>query len=324
MSSYGCNTGGGSFRVPGRDGGQRLVEAGLAGAHPAQYALLVAFLAVLGLFVLVLLLYINSVMRFVLFDGVIQRECRVREGWARWQSAGLLYFFWQIFMFLVVAAGMVILVGIPAAFGFAVGWLRDPKQHLLPLILGVVVLFFFVLAFILVMFLVRIVSKDFVVPIMALEGVSAFEGWRRVWPMMEAERGGYAGYFGMKLVMALGAAVVLGIISAIVIVLIALPFGGIGAALMIAGKTVGLTWNVYTITVAVVLGSLLLAFILYVVSLISVPATVFFPAYSIYFFASRYSPLNALLQPAPAAPVAQVALQPPVPPPFSPPAEPVG
>ena len=322
MSSSGCGNFS-SFRMP-RSGEQRFLDVSLAGAHPAQYALLVALIAVLGFAFLVLLLYLNSVMRFVLFDGVLQKECRIRESWSRRQHAGVLYFFWQVFMFLVTIAGLAILVGIPAGFGFAVGWLRDPKHHLVPLILGGVVLFFFVLAFVLAMFAVRIITKDFIIPMMALEDVSAFEGWRRIWPMIVTERGGYAGYLGMKVLMALGAAIVLSIISAIVILMIALPFGGIGAVILIAGKTAGLTWNVYTITVAAMFVIVLVGLMLYVVSLVSVPAMVFFPAYSIYFFASRYSPLNALLHPAAAAPVPQASFPPPVTPPFSPPPEPIG
>jgi hypothetical protein len=323
MGSYGCG-GNTSFRVPTRDSGQRFMDVGLAGTHPAQYVLLIALLAALGFVFLVLLLYLNSVMRFVLFDGVLQKECRIRESWDSRQRAGVLYFFWQVFMFLATIVGLAILVGIPAGFGFAVGWLRYPKQHLIPLILGGVVLFFFVLGFVLLIFAIRVITKDFVVPVMALEEASAFEGWRRIWPMIEAERGSYAGYLGMKVLMALGAAVVLGIIFFFVILMIALPFGGIGAILVIAGKTAGLSWNVYTITVAVMFGVVLVAFVLYVVSLISVPAMVFFPAYSIYFFASRYSPLHALLHPAPATPVPQAAFPPPVTPPFSPPPEPIG
>ena len=50
----------------------------------------------------------------------------------------------------------------------------------------------------------------------------------------------------------------------------------------------GLTWNLYTITLAAVVGAIAIFCLLYVISLISVPAVVFFPAYSIYFFASRY------------------------------------
>jgi hypothetical protein len=107
----------------------------------------------------------------------------------------------------------------------------------------------------------------------------------------------------MKIVMALGAAVVVGIITFIVLLIFLIPVGGFGVIAVMAGKTAGLTWNLYTITLAVVVGCIVLAVLLYVVSLISVPAIVFFPAYSIYFFASRYPALNALLHPPAAPPV---------------------
>jgi len=98
-----------------------------------------------------------------------------------------------------------------------------------------------------------------------------------------------------------------------------IPAGGFGVIAVVLGKAAGLTWNLYTITLAVVVGSVVLAVLLFVMSLISVPAIVFFPAYSIYFFASRYPPLDALLHPAQAT----APPLPPVPPPWSPP-EPIG
>ena len=104
------------------------------------------------------------------------------------------------------------------------------------------------------------------------------------------------------LVMALGAAVLVGIISVIVFFLILIPVGGLGAIAVLAGKAAGLTWNLYTITLAIVVGSIVLAVILYVMALISVPVIVFFPAYSIYFCAARYRPLAAVLYPAPPPP----------------------
>jgi hypothetical protein len=61
-------------------------------------------------------------------------------------------------------------------------------------------------------------------------------------------------------------------------------------------------------------------------SLISVPVTVFFPAYSIYFFAARYPALSAVLYPAPPAPPTPAI--PPgssfEPPPLPPAPEPIG
>jgi hypothetical protein len=52
-------------------------------------------------------------------------------------------------------------------------------------------------------------------------------------------------------------------------------------------------------------------------SLLSVPVTVYFPAYSIYFLASRYPKLDAWLHPPPepiAPPVSPVLEPPPLPP----------
>jgi hypothetical protein len=106
----------------------------------------------------------------------------------------------------------------------------------------------------------------------------------------------------MKIVMALGVAVVVGIIAFIVILIMLIPVGGVGAAVVLAGKAAGLQWNLYTITLTVLAGCVLLALILYVMSVISVPAIVFFPAYSIYFFASRYPALDAVVHPAPPLP----------------------
>ena len=102
--------------------------------------------------------------------------------------------------------------------------------------------------------------------------------------------------------MSIGAAVIVGIAAMIIILLTLIPIGGVGAVLVLMGKSGGLHWNLYTITLAVVVGSILLAVILYVVSLVSVPAIVFFPAYSIHFFAARYPALEAVLRPAPLPP----------------------
>jgi hypothetical protein len=75
------------------------------------------------------------------------------------------------------------------------------------------------------------------------------------------------------------------------------------------------------------LGTLLLFFLIYAIAMISVPATVFFPAFSIYFFASRYPKLDALLAPPPPIVETPPVLEtPPLiePPPLPPSPEPIG
>jgi hypothetical protein len=312
-SGGGCN----SFQMPQRtSGSQRFLDTGFgtgnpAFSHPALYGGLILLLIVLGLVLFVVFVYVSSVMRFVLFDSVITKHCRIRQKWSRWQGQGWRYFLWQIVLFLFTMMGFIILVGIPAAIALAAGWFNQPKQHLVPLILGGMVLFFFLLAFVVLLMVIHVLTKDFVVPQMALENISALEAWRRLLPMLKAEKGGYAGYMGMKIVMALGAAVVVGVVAAVLILVILIPIGGMSAVVILLGKAGGLEWNAYTITLAVVVGSIVLMFILYLVSVVSVPAIVFFPAYSIYFFAARYPALEAMLHPASTAP--------PEPPPMPPP-----
>jgi len=313
LSSGGCH--GSSFQSPTHPSGGQPFP--LPHANLLLYASLIALLIGLGAVLWIVFLYVSSVMRFILFDSVIAKRCEIRLGWARRHEAGLRYFVWQLLFILAMLVGLTVLVGIPAAFALAAGWLKDPHRHLVPLILGGMLLFLVVMGFILLSLVVHVLTKDFVVPEMALENVSAFEGWRRLLPMLQSEKGSYAGYIGMKIVMAVAASVAVGILTIIVFLILLIPVGGFGVIAVMAGKTAGLTWNLYTITLAVVVGCIVLAVLLYVMSLISVPAIVFFPAYSIYFFASRYPALGALVHPLPPA----APQFPPLPPP---PPEPIG
>ncbi len=316
MSSGGGGCNPGAFQIPTPPHHtQRFMDLGLPSIDPVLMASLIGVLIVAGVIFMVLFLYVSSVMRFVLFDSVIARDCRIRASWSMRQGPGWRYFVWQILFFFSCLIGFTILVGIPAGFALVIGWLKDPREHMIPLILGGMALFFVVAAFVILQLLVHVITKDFVIPQMALEDISAFEGWRRLLPQINAEKGGYAAYIGMKIVLAIGAAVVLGIISGIVLLVFLIPVGGLGAIAVIAGMAAGLTWNLYTITLVVVLGSCAIFLVLYILSLVSVPAVVFFPAYSIHFFASRYPALNALLHPAP---------PPVIPPPLPPMPEPIG
>ncbi len=315
-SGGGCNS---NFQIPTRSGAgtqHLLSRLSLPNANPALYAGMIVLLLFAGLVLWLLLIYVNSVFRFILFDSVVAKHCEIRRSWVSRQGPGGRYFIWQILLMMVMVMGLTILVGIPAAIGFALGWLKAPSQHVVPLILGGIVLFFALLVFFVVVLTVFVLTKDFVIPQMALEDLSAMESWRRLWPMLKAEKGGYAGYLGMKIVMALGAAVVIGIVATLVIFIMLIPAGGFGAIAVLAGKAAGLKWDVYTITLAVVVGSILLAVIIYAVSLVSVPAVVFFPAYSLYFFAARYPALDAILHPAPPATLPAAPEIPPEPPPF--------
>jgi hypothetical protein len=264
--------------------------------HSSMVAWLIV-LFVAGIGVIVLFTYIGSVMRFILFDSIISKECHVREGWSRRKHDGFQLFQWQILLMVLFFVAAAILIGGPVFCAWQLGWFNGPSQHLAALILGGLGLFFLFCGVLLFFGVIQVMTKDFVVPQMALQGIDAFEGWRRLLPQVNAEKGGYAGYVGMKIVLAIGAAIVFGIATIFGIVILLIPLGAVGAGGVFAGWAMGWTWNPYTIAVAVVYGCIALAVFIAAALLIGVPKVVFFPAYSIYFFAPRFPPLAAVLWP---------------------------
>ncbi|MFI5106598.1 MAG: hypothetical protein ACHP79_16880, partial [Terriglobales bacterium] len=186
---------GGGFNVPSsfphQTGSSRhLLGSGLGSIDPALYAGLIAVLIVSALVFMVIMMYVSSVMRFILFDSVLAKECHIRQGWSRRQGPGWRYFLWQLGFALATLAGMVVLIGIPVALAFAMGWFTAPREHVVGLVLGGIVLFILVVSFFATIAVVHVLTKDFVVPQMALEGISAMEGWRRLWSMLQAEKSG--------------------------------------------------------------------------------------------------------------------------------------
>lgn len=292
---------------------------------PAIFAGLIAVIVVSALIFIIVMMYVSSVMRFILFDSVLAKECHIRQGWNRRQGPGWKLFLWQLGFSFVSFAAMVVLLGIPAGLAYAMGWFNAPREHLLGLILGGIVLFFAFLILAVAGAVIHVFTKDFVVPQMALEGIGVIEGWRRLWSMIQAEKGGYAVYVGMKIALAIGAGIVIGLASLILIFIVAIPVVGVFVAAIVGGKAAGLTWNALTITIVVVVGCAVFAAFLYLTSLISVPVIVFFPAYSIYFFAARYRPLSMVLYPPlpPPLVVETTGGPPPEPPPLAPTPEPI-
>jgi len=306
-----------NFNVPQNTGSSRhLLSQPFPDINPVTLTVLIAIL-VAAVFVFAIgMMYVSSVMRFILFDSILMKECRIRQGWARRQGIGWHYFLWQLGFSLATLVALAILLGLPAGFAYAMGWFNQPREHLLPLIVGGTLLFFALLAFFVVVSVVHVMTKDFVVPQMALEGISAVEGWRRLWPMLQGEQSGYAIYILMKIVLAIGAGIVVWIATVIILLIILVPTVGVVIAAVIGGKAAGLTWDVGTITLAIVAGCVLLVVFVYLGALISVPVIVFFPAYSIYFFAPRYRALSLVLYPPPPQPPAS---SPPTEPPPLPP-----
>ncbi len=260
---------------------------------------LVALLA-LGL----LSIYIYCVFRFVLLEAVLHDRCELRQGWRRWQPHGSSYFLWLLGFGLAMVAAMTLLAGVPVFLAWRAGVFRNPGEHVLLLAGGGAALFF-VLATVGILGTLGIfLAKDFVVPVMALENLGAMDAWRRLWPMLGAEKMAYAGYVLMKIVLTIGCTMIFAIINLFVLLFLLIPLGIVGVGLFFAAKAAGLAWNLYTMAAVVVLGTVALSAILYAIAFVSAPAMVFFQAYTLQFFGSRYAPLAALMARTPPAPPA--------------------
>ena len=291
-------------------------------ARIAQFAGLIAAIILLAIILFFVFLYLNSVFRFILFDSVIRKRCSISEGWARWHRAGRRYFLWQIVLLIASGLFLGVLIGVPLAVAAALGWFQDVGQHIGRTVLGVILLIGLLIVFVLLAAAVKLLAKDFLVPIMALEDVDFADGWSRLLALIRPEPGKYVVYLLLKIVLAIAAAVLFGIVTLIPILLLVLP----AVFAVFAGYKAGLGWNVTTVSLAIIFGTMLLVVLLYLIALVSVPATIFFPAFSIYFFASRYPKLDALLNPPPPAREMPPALEPPPPqpPPLPPAPEPTG
>lgn len=310
LGSNGCNRS--NFHLPAPGGSAPHIPEISSGIDPALVAALVSGV-IAALAIGIILMYVGSVMRFVLFDSIVAKQCRIRWSWNRRLGAGWRYFVWKLLYGVIALAAIAGLVGIPVAVAFANGWMRNPQEHLPGLILGGIFLAIVMFAIIIASAVILVLTKDFVIPQMALENIDAIEGWRRLWLMMKAEKGSYAGYVAMKIVLGIVVGILIAITAVILGVFFVVPTVGLSLLAIISGKTAGLTWNAYTITLAVVVGCIVLGIFLFLVSLISVPAIVFFPAYSLYFFAGRYPRLDAALRTASAGtevPTGATALSP--------------
>jgi hypothetical protein len=326
LHTSGCNFNSFNFPAPQPRRGQEFVSTPfphIDPAHLAQLAGLIVAVVALAIVLFFVFLYLNSVFRFILFDSVIKKHCSISAGWSRWHRAGRRYFVWQLVFLISELVVLGVLIGVPLACAGLLGWFRNMEQHIARTVLGVILLIGLFLIFLLLVAAVHLLAKDFLVPIMALDDVDFADGWSRLLALIRPEPGRYAIYLLLKIVLALAAAVLFGILALIPILALVLP----AALAVFAGYKAGLGWNVATVSLAIICGTMLLSLLLYLVALVSVPATIFFPAFSIYFFASRYPKLDALLNPAPPIPESPPVPEPPLPfepPPLPPSAEPIG
>jgi len=255
------------------------------------------------LFLLVFLfIYVAAVYRFVLFDSVLYDRCELKGSWSRWEPSGRSYFYWSLGLFAVSMLGVGLIMGGAALIAWRGGLFHNPSDHVLALILDGGAAFLLLLLCSLVVGITGVLAKDFCVPIMAMENVGVLDAWRRLLPILSAQKLSFTGYVLMKIVLVIAAAIIVGMVSMVIFIVLLIPLVIAGLIIFFGGKAMGLTFNLATISILVILGGAVLTAFLYLLALINTPAMVFFQSYMIHFMGSRYPTLGAIVFPPPPEP----------------------
>jgi hypothetical protein len=301
---------------PGQGGGtsgadiERTIHVFLS-EHLLVVILMVAFAIALSL----AFFYLSCRFRFILFDSVLQRDPQIGRGWQRYGRPANRYFGFLLCYMFAFGLLLTLIVGLPLLRAYRSGVFKtdNPLPALLPYLIPMVLAVFL---FVIVVALITSLLNDFVIPLLALDEITIAVAWSRLKQMIAFEPGAFAGYLGMKLVLAFAAAAAATVAMLVAIVVLAIPAVGVTLVLVAllkgagpGGLVVGIIFAVLGIFVAT--GLLLL-----IVMLASAPVAVFLTSYSFYFFGGRYPRLGALLWPQPPAPVTP---PPGVPPPPLPP-----
>jgi hypothetical protein len=120
----------------------------------------------------------------------------------------------------------------------------------------------------------RLTSR-LVVPVMLVEGCSLREGWGRVRHRIERRPGQYAVYLAVDLAALAGVLVFGAALGALAAIVVVLPIGAFGLGLGSALVAIGLSGEVVTAVVGLLLVPPYLAGTLVLVALVHVPATVY-------------------------------------------------
>ncbi len=247
--------------------------------------------AVVVLFgVLILVLYVNSVCRFVLIDAIVSRRCGgLRSGWIAWRHVGRRYFRWQLVYHTAIGIALAATVGVPLAGAYVAGWLSQPQDHVGLLVTAGLACVVILMACVIVALIVYVLAKDFLAPMLAVDDQPVRDAWRRLLGLIRADPWGFAGYLGLKFLLSIAAGIVMAIVA--LVVLTPLVIGALVAAVGVHGITS--PWEM-TMTAPVIAAMGVGGLALFVVLMtLSVPLVVFFPATGLYFLASRHPGLEA-------------------------------
>jgi len=285
--SSGGGSGGG---VPSGNGGPDFDQVGpqIVGWYQTHADTIIAGaigLGIVGLAVFLIMLYVNSIFRFIFMESVITTETRIWESWHRNKAEGMAYMWWRIGFGLASLLLVALLVGVPVTILviFILGPAKGGGFAAVggAIVLGLVAIFFAVICA-LVIGLTNAITRDFVLPLMYLRRIGSIAGWRAFWPILCGNKLGFLIYFLLKFVMAIAAwiASLFGVIIALLVAVIPLALIGlIGWGIV---SLLGITaWSWWYLTVLLPVGLVIGILLGYWMTCVLLPIPVWFQSYAL-------------------------------------------
>ena len=268
---------------------------------PLTFALIAA-IVILAIGISLIIFYLVTRLRFALFYSLVYRTRAIRPGWTAYESQS-----WRFFL-LSIAVGFVFLCAIAvAAIPFLLGFYRmfvssqagEPFNWsgFFALLLPLIPLF---IAIFLVGISLHIILHDLMLPHMALENVPAGEAWRQVRARIAFEKGGFALFALLRIILPIAARIVAIIVLLIPAILLVLLFAVpvIGLAALVASSA-GIAKAVLILLIAAL--ALVGVAILIVLGVsITGPIGIGSRNYALLFYGGRYQKLGDLIDPPPA------------------------
>jgi hypothetical protein len=268
----------------------------------APHFWLIVGIATAAFVLMIVMMYVSSVCRFMLFEAVVDGHVRLRAGWKKWKGTATGYFLFLIAYSASIWGALALFIGLPVLIAYLMGFTAHMREHVVVAALGITTLVGLGLLILCVGMIFFVMVKDFAVPIMALENVSVGAAIRRMGQIIDREKSSFAGYIGMKLVLTLGAGLAYGIATVIVMLLVMIPIMVVAIIGILIGASAGLSWTPTMIALAVALGVNAMFGLMIIILFGHTPLAAFFPSYGLLYFAGRYQPLHDRLFPPPAAP----------------------
>ena len=227
---------------------------------PTEVWVAVAVAVGLALLFAFAVLFVGSVMEFVLVESLRRDDVRVRAYWSEHFRRGIRLFGFRLAVGLFVLATVLLLVGLllaPLAVGAGAASAVVLVLVLIPA--------FVVLA--VVTGLLDGFTTMFVVPVMLAEECGVLAGWRRFWPTLAGAWTQYLAYAVVSFVLALVGGLLVAAVTAVLAIVLLSPIGvlaGLGVVLFLATPALG-------IPALVLVGVLFVAGLVAAAALVQVP-----------------------------------------------------